>query len=623
MLSFNNKAVGEDQETEIDKFGRIKYGFPSCTDKAFGREKELEYIRDKLKIRVPVAIIGMAASGKTTLATEYALRWVAYGDNTSIRDIALMDATSEKSFSDSVRGLIALLNITIKTFKTRHVLHKIFSYYAKKNRELLLIYDNVEKFIEIENYVFHEVENVHLLVTTQNKGIGNIFSCVFLGNLSKEGIRVLLEKKLPTEIFLKINEKNLYRLTDVLDELPFVPILAAVYITQELYFESDVNVIINDYIENFKKYLETEKPSEVRKEYEKLYVALRLNIEKLCTETIHTLCTISYMETAHIHMDTITKFHQHLSKFGLYPNEINPSMKDNTKRKILTALKDLEKYSLVKVDENRQKIYIQKLITTICRNLFRDNIVKYIATLMLSLQEDKNRFEHYINFFHICELDTLVQAFQLFVKDEQNKTFVEYINKKLLKFNLDAPMSENWHLFSHLLCSARSRNKKLDVFQMKESSVVKLIEVLETKDKEIYKIVQGSWNTLHFACLVSSGVQNTIENYPDLKELINKQTEIGLSALHISAVCDNIENVKYLVNNGCDINMKNISGSTAAHLAARFAYLYTTCYLYFCEEFDRCVKNNANNTVLEYYGSGYSYTDDYTLSDGETVQVSK
>lgn len=84
-------------------------------------------------------------------------------------------------------------------------------------------------------------------------------------------------------------------------------VLCAAYIKQELSLEDEVNNAINKYIKNFEKYLQLEKTAKVDKNYEKLYTALRMNIEKLQKNSIHILCTMSYMDTMHIRKDIVQK----------------------------------------------------------------------------------------------------------------------------------------------------------------------------------------------------------------------------------------------------------------------------------------------------------------------------
>lgn len=424
-------------------------------------------------------------------------------------------------------------------------------------------------------------------------------------NSEAKDYKDLLKNELSNENFSKIKEKNLNKLIKTLDSSSAL-LLCSAYLKQNQ--ECEINETITEYLKMFQEYLQDEKPTEVIGKLDKIYTALRINIEKLRPNIIHILCVMSYMDTAHIQIDIIEKIQKCLSKLRLYdPSEVK------------SEVSDLQKYALININE--KKVVINDIITILCRKLYVNNTSKYIAVLMLALQENKYRYEHHTYFFQLCNLKTLQEAFQLYVENQEKINFMKNTIENKLKI-LDIPPLKTWSLLTHLVYSTQKYSQGYCLFDSNENDEhIKKIKSLMTilKNKNICITTENSWTILHFASLVNDCVEHVTECFPDLKNVIDKQTETGLTALHISALLDNKSNVKHLLKLGCNVNITEMSGNSAAHLAAQYNHHSITSDLYKLNEFNKNLQNNAGETVMECHDAKFTHNTTHNLSDGKNI----
>lgn len=163
------------------------------------RPKLIDEIKNSLegqKDIKTIALVGIAGAGKTTIARSYArqqdasVAWELNAEtkenlNDSFESLAEALAKTEEE-KKKVRELQDLMDVTERE-------RKIISFVKERLKKLsnwLLIYDNVDKFTEIQEYFPYDPNtwgNGKVIVTTRDKNIENnshINKAIFIGELS-------------------------------------------------------------------------------------------------------------------------------------------------------------------------------------------------------------------------------------------------------------------------------------------------------------------------------------------------------------------------------------------------------------------------------------------------------
>ncbi len=120
--------------------------------------------------------------------------------------------------------------------------------------------------------------------------------------------------------------------------------------------------------------------------------------------------------------------------------------------------------------------------------------------------------------------------------------------------------------------------------------------------------------------LVESGELSKIEILvKDNPEILNEKDDYGYYPIHIAALNGHYEIVKYLVDKGCDYQIRSANGSTPLHLATKCNDLEIVRFLVENKVDINSRTNSGRNPVVIAAESGSKEVADYLLSKGAEI----
>lgn len=125
-----------------------------------GREKELADIERQLKHNQFVILSGRSGIGKTTCALEFARR------RSEGRLAIYFDADAQEKISHQYLSILSMLNVNTSNLSKDSEIRFMNNIYKEYNNEILLVFDNVEEYNDIRNYISSLPANVKVIITT-------------------------------------------------------------------------------------------------------------------------------------------------------------------------------------------------------------------------------------------------------------------------------------------------------------------------------------------------------------------------------------------------------------------------------------------------------------------------
>lgn len=344
-----------------------------------------------------VALVGIGGAGKTTIARHYARK-----QNANV--VWELNAESEESRNDSFESLADVLSKTeeekkklrevqdIKGAKERE--DKIILFVRDKLKHLsnwLLIYDNVEKFTDIQRYFPHDPRawgKGKVLVITRDNNIGNnnrIDHTIQIGELTPEEKLFLFTNIMNNGNLNQFNGSQTEQKTEFLHNIPPFPLDVSI----AAYYLKATNVPYEKYLEHLK-------------EHHKEFATVQENVLKEATDYAKTRYGIITLSLKNL-MATHTDFRELLLFISLLDN-------DNIPRDLLNVYKsdviienfiyNLKKYSFV-TNESPPSSYLPSTFSI--HKSTQEIILDYLIK-MLKIEKDNqllnlisNTLEKYIN----------------------------------------------------------------------------------------------------------------------------------------------------------------------------------------------------------------------------------
>ncbi|GAA2714235.1 FxSxx-COOH system tetratricopeptide repeat protein [Actinoplanes palleronii] len=199
---------------------------PNQNPRFTGRDLELRRIRDTLKRAggTPVALIGGAGMGKSQLAIEYAHRfqgaydviWWVPADPPQFVEVIMADLGAELNYPrratvDDTAGV---------------VVRRLSRGGGREGTPLrwLLIFDNVDRYAEIERYLPRG--SGHLLITTRDAEWGDVAKVIDVEGFTREESVAHLRFRLSSAL----STADADRVADAVGDLPILVVLAAAWL---------------------------------------------------------------------------------------------------------------------------------------------------------------------------------------------------------------------------------------------------------------------------------------------------------------------------------------------------------------------------------------------------------
>ena len=181
-------------------------------EKFIGREKKLQQIEHNLNRENIVIITGRAGIGKSSCATEYGKR---YKENIPIR---YFNADSATKMEQQYRKLAKEMDINVDQQADDFVIKLVNNKLASLKTKILFIFDNVDRYEDIKEYMVNMPTNVQVIITTRNPKLIANNQYIVLEEFSDDEAKQYLTSSLPNR---SLSEGVFYSLVKNIGTLPY------------------------------------------------------------------------------------------------------------------------------------------------------------------------------------------------------------------------------------------------------------------------------------------------------------------------------------------------------------------------------------------------------------------
>jgi tetratricopeptide (TPR) repeat protein/DNA-binding CsgD family transcriptional regulator len=327
-----------------------------------GRKKELQQIDQVLDKNNIVIITGCAGIGKSSLAIEYGK---LYKKRKIVR---YLHAASKTKIDQQYREFAQELNISTGSQPSSFVIQLVHNKLSGLKNKLLFIFDNVDQYDDVKEYLVNLPENIQAIVTTRQPMLITNKTHIPLEEFSNAEAEQYLKSSLQNKLS---NGEFIHNLIEITGALPYNIKCIAAYILDN---PSTIN--------------QSTIQEMVNKINDMLFQEFAVNIDPIRQHAWKILQYAANLDPDFINIEIIN---------GLFPQNIELSS---------TALKKLESLSLISIinDQNDQTGFrihrkLQKNVQNSAKNhssysigqkMVTDNLLRTLDQLFPEINGGKN-----------------------------------------------------------------------------------------------------------------------------------------------------------------------------------------------------------------------------------------
>lgn len=363
----------------------LKYNLPECLPQTVvGREKEIieiyKLLTSKMDHRKRVAITGMGGVGKTYLAFHCALTWCnSLASNHKTKNYfncaAMIDSQTKNTFENSIKGLADKLNIPSEQ-SLLEIIKEIVDTY--KTTKMVFILDSIDSCEIASDLLSVQDGNKHIfiLATSQNRELQNTFRCLDLPTLNEDDSMALINDIVKEG---NIKADTLKELCGLCGGLPLALSQAAATIKDNITYNADEEYLYK-YVHQFRYMLSQPFPDDFHTINRKTaYITIKINIDKLQNNE----------------SKRVLQFCMHVNPTKIDLNIFRCAFEQN---QLLTALRELKKYSLICEDISANTILVPRLIQEVCMTALEPNH-RVVLDLLLTISSNSVYYLDHMDFF--------------------------------------------------------------------------------------------------------------------------------------------------------------------------------------------------------------------------------
>lgn len=527
-------------------------GFDIAVPALLNRQELLQQIDKKLAgsgTIHTVALIGMGGAGKTTLARQY-----AHFQKPSV--VWEMNAETKESLAKSFESLAYALSKTAEEKKVLNDLKEMRNFEEREGKIILLlrdllkahpnwllIYDNVEKFSDIQKYFPSDSNSWgvgKIIITTQDTHIQN-------NSYVKEALWVgELDPSEKLALFMKIMNHGGKTLADgaqqvstkkFLENLPPFPLdvsVAAYYIKAANIDQDQYLKYLSEYDSNF-----SEMQKNVLKEsnsYTKTrYHIITLSLEKLLAadkDFAALLLLLSLMDSQTIPRDlldrykgklAVDKFIYNLKKYSLIMNPLAPSLSPLSHLSIHRSTQDISLACLTKFLKLNKDSQILK-DTTYVLDDYVDQLIEQEdfsqMHLMASHLEKILTHPEVLTDFSRGLLESKLGSIYYFINDANTKKMLENSLNRLEKKSLELLSSEDTTRLARSFLHIGAVYTELRLYTEAQDVFKKAINIY--KQSDIKNNADLSWALSHLG-----EVHRRLSNYEIARDYLDQSLQLN------------------------------------------------------------------------------------------------
>lgn len=328
-----------------------------------GRDDLIQTIRDKIvdiRMKHKIALHGHGGVGKTQIALEYCFRY-----RSNYRFVFWLSCVDRIRFLSGLKEIAARTgNLTPNSSHTLEEIVKSVLQWFESNTRWLLVLDGLEDINIVAGYLPQTHHSDHILITTRNSH----------DQLRSEGVQINTMEPhesvslLITRANLQTNQKEVeHEARNLVTELKYFP-LAIVQAASYICTSHD----IFEYLETYRGHRNISHRDPF---VEAVSTTWKISYSRLQINSKALIGLLAFLNPDEIHLEFLRA-----GSPGLY-SELASIVNDDSL--LQETLRDLESYSLIRIENDRRKVIIHRIVQyVVAHNLDSEHQTLLIAQVL-------------------------------------------------------------------------------------------------------------------------------------------------------------------------------------------------------------------------------------------------